>query len=192
MLLYILQILLTSPASSAHILLQIERPPNKWPPRPWEGTEKNKENFIVKSRGAPAERRRHKRFLVPNGTLAVFGRSHPIVGSLVDISMGGLAFRYVTEKELPKEASEIDILLADGLSHLYGLPCETVYDIETVNKKRLAIMTERRRGLKFGKLSPNQKLHLEYFIKHHTTDELPAYGTGGKAAGSIESYSMPH
>ena len=155
-----------------------------------EGAEKNKEYFIVKSKGAPAERRRHKRFLVPTGTLAVFGRAHPIVGSLIDISMGGLAFRYITDEELPKEASEIDILLADGLSHLYGLPCETVYDMETVNGKRLTVMTERRRGLKFGKLSPNQKLHLEYFIKHHTTDELPAYGSGDKAAGSMESYPM--
>lgn len=147
----------------------------------------------MNSKQAGAERRRHKRFLVPDGTLAVFGRSRTIVGSLIDISMGGLAFRYVTDEELPRDASEIDILLAEGLSHLYGLPCETVYDIETANRTRLAIMTERRRGLKFGELSPNQKLHLEYFIRNYTTQELPAYReTACGETDCPESRSAPH
>ena len=119
-----------------------------------------------------SERRRHKRLRAKEGTLAVLGSPRITIGKIVDVSMGGLAVRYVAEEALSKESCRIDILMADGLSHLYGLPCETVYDIEAKTTVPLTSMVERRRGLKFGKLTPSQKLHLEDFISSHTTGEV--------------------
>jgi hypothetical protein len=122
----------------------------------------------------PVERREHRRLRAKEGTLAVFGRPRVTVGEIMDMSMGGLAFRYAAEDELSKEPCQLDILLADGLSHLYGLPCETVYDIETDDSTPVPVssMVKRRRGVKFGRLTPSQKLHLENFIENHTEGEV--------------------
>jgi hypothetical protein len=120
---------------------------------------------MMSGRRNSRERRRHKRFIVQEGTLAVFGGHPGTVGPVIDISMGGLAFRYAGNAELPKEPSQLDILLADRISHLYALPCETVYDFETGNTAPLPSVKERRRGVKFGRLTPNQKSHLEFFIR---------------------------
>ncbi|MBW1896170.1 MAG: PilZ domain-containing protein [Deltaproteobacteria bacterium] len=117
------------------------------------------------------ERRRHKRFSVQEGTLAVFGGRPGTVGPVIDISMGGLAFHYTGTGELPKEPSKLDILLSDRISHLYALPCETVYDFETGRATSFPSVVERRRGVKFGKLTPNQKSQLEDFIEDCAQDE---------------------
>ena len=83
-----------------------------------------------------------------------------------------LAFVYVADKKPPREASEIDILLTDDLSHLYGLPCQTIYDFENGNTRPSASMTERRRGVKFRGLTLSQTLHLQDLIRYCATDEL--------------------
>ena len=118
------------------------------------------------------ERRRHKRFRVPEGTMAVFGRTNAAAGQIIDISKGGLAFVYVAEKEASRDTAEIDILLTHGLSHLYGLPSETVYDFQTGSPKPSASLTERRRGVKFGELSRHQEIQLDHFLKTYTRGEV--------------------
>jgi hypothetical protein len=125
---------------------------------------------VSKSKGN-AERRKHKRLRAQDGTLAVLGRPRVTVGQIIDMSLGGLAFRYFAEEMLSEAPCKMDILLADGLSHLYGIPCETVYDIESTAIP-LTAMVERRRGVKFGDLTPSQRLHLEDFIHNHTHDDL--------------------
>jgi hypothetical protein len=104
--------------------------------------------------------------------MAVFGRTNAAAGQIIDISKGGLAFVYVAEKEASREASEIDILLTHGLSHLYGLPCETVYDFQTDSTKPSASVIERRRGVKFGELTRHQEVQLDHFLKTCTRGEV--------------------
>jgi hypothetical protein len=128
--------------------------------------------LVMTKKKKSSERRRHKRLRAKEGTLAVLGSPRITIGKIVDVSMGGLAVRYVAEEALSNESCRLDILMADGLSHLYGLPCETVYDIEAKTAVPLTSMVERRRGLKFGKLTPSQKLHLEDFISSHTAGEV--------------------
>ena len=126
----------------------------------------------MNSRKDPKERRRHKRFRVQDGTLVVYGGYPATVGPIIDISMGGLAFRYTAAEELPKEPSKVDILLSDRLSHLYGLPCETVYDLGMERSGSCPSEARRRRGIKFGELTPHQALQLEHFIQNLTTGEV--------------------
>ena len=123
---------------------------------------------MMSRRKKTRERRRHKRFRVQEGTFAVFGGRPGTVGPVIDISMGGLAFRYTGTTELPKEPSRVHIVLPEGLSHLYGLPCTTVYDVELNTSSPFSPAAERRRGVQFGALTPNQRSHLEYFIQYHT------------------------
>jgi hypothetical protein len=128
--------------------------------------------LVVTTRREPVERRQHTRFRVPEGTMAVFGGPNATVGRIIDISMAGLAFVYVSDKKPAGEASEVDILLADDLSHLYGLPCETIYDVDNGNTRPSASMTERRRGVKFKGLTLSQTLHLQDLLRYCATDEL--------------------
>lgn len=114
------------------------------------------------------ERRKNERFRLEDGALAVVGNPSAKVGQIIDVGMGGLAFRYIADEALPCESSQLDILLADDPSHLYGLRCEIVYDVETTNVIPFTSLAERRRGVKFGELTQSQRLQLEHLIRNHT------------------------
>lgn len=118
------------------------------------------------------ERRKNKRFRVDDGALAVLGSPSAKVGQIIDVGMGGLAFRYIADEALPKESSQLDILLAEDPSHLYGLRCEIVYDVETINVIPFTSLAERRRGVKFSELTHNQKVQLAHFIRNHTDPDM--------------------
>jgi len=47
------------------------------------------------------EHRKYTRYHVPEGSFVTLGPSNAILGQILDISMGGLAFRYINSQ--PKE-----------------------------------------------------------------------------------------
>lgn len=118
------------------------------------------------------ERRQHKRFHVQDGVVAVLGKPVLAVGQIMDISLKGLSFRYAGDAEMPGETCSLDILFRDGLSFLYGIPCETVYDIDWSGSVPFTAPPQRRIGVRFGALTSNQKYRLEDFIKHYTQGEV--------------------
>jgi hypothetical protein len=128
------------------------------------------------------ERRQHDRFKVEDGTLAAFAGPPVTLGPIVDISMGGLAFCYTSKAPALKKPARLDILSGQSLSLLYGLPCETVYDIEIGSEMSQGPLSERRRGVRFGELTPGQRLQLQSFIENYAqnkiTAEYPESSTG--------------
>ncbi|UCG81518.1 MAG: hypothetical protein JSV60_04370, partial [Desulfobacterales bacterium] len=103
-------------------------------------------------------------------------RPHSIkVGSIVDISLGGLTFRYSDmDSEGPsKESFELDIILLDTDFHLKELPCESRRDWEIykVHVGSRAI-TMRQCAVRFGELTQSQMLQLERLIENHTVGEV--------------------
>ena len=59
------------------------------------------------------DRRIHKRFKVQDGALALLRANIRKVGQIIDISRGGLAFRYMSNGERLNGSFELNILLAD-------------------------------------------------------------------------------
>jgi len=121
------------------------------------------------------ERRKHERFQVEDGALAVLRRPWPhptTLGQIIDISMGGLAFRYIAGEERSHEPSELEILWGDCSFRLDKIPFETISDFKTANEAPFSSIEMRRNGVQFGELRPEQMSQLEYFIQNHAIGEV--------------------
>ena len=114
------------------------------------------------------ERREHKRFQVQDDAIAVL---RPIIdkrGPIIDISKGGLAFRYITAKESSDLSLKLDILLPDLSFYLGHLPIRTVRDFEVTSEYALGSTKTRRCSVQFRKLTQKQISQIESFMENHT------------------------
>lgn len=119
----------------------------------------------------PTERREHKRFQVQSGAFA-FPRAYARkLWQIIDISRGGLAFRYVAPEEMPQEPPVLDILTRDTRFTLRKIPFKIISDSEIADDPASSHFTLRRRSVQFGQLTNQQILQLEYFIVNHTIGE---------------------
>ena len=115
------------------------------------------------------ERRKHQRFQVPSSAFTGLGPYFGKVGRILDLSMGGLAFRYIGFEE-PNGSIYIDVFMNDLDFYLRSLPFKTISDFPVVTDGTTTI-TLRRRGVRFGKLTPQQRAALEDFIEEHAIGE---------------------
>jgi hypothetical protein len=120
----------------------------------------------------PVERRKHRRFQAQDGALVAL-RLHvsKLVGQIVDISKGGLAFRYIDIGDRPRGSFQLDILLEKSGFLLEKVPAKTISDSEMPEESPYSSTTTRRQGVQFGELTNNQKSQLEYFIRNHTVGQ---------------------
>lgn len=124
----------------------------------------------------PVERRKHKRFRVKPGAVAVLTPRWPHstpVGDILDISTGGLALRYVTDEVPSSKPCELTIVCVNPGFYLGRVSVNAVSDFEMA-RTTFASMVPRRLGFQFGDLTADQKLDLDYFIQTYTTPEVEA------------------
>jgi hypothetical protein len=121
--------------------------------------------FVMSNMKEIVNQRRYARFRVPKDAFAALGPDYIKVGQIINISMGGLVFRYLYS-EVPSNASELDIFLAGRAFYLYKLPFETVWDSVT-NEMPFSSINMKVCGLQFGGLTDEQKSDLRYFIQNH-------------------------
>ena len=93
------------------------------------------------------------------------------MGKIIDMSMGGLAFRHIDTEEETSGPCELDIFLSDSNFYLHKVPFKNISDFEIYNVPSLSSIRMRRCGLQFGDLTPDQIFDLEYFIENHTVGE---------------------
>ena len=108
------------------------------------------------------ERRRYSRVQAQDRALTA--RTGDILGfpyHLVDISEGGMAFRYVGEGPISLADSRMDIYLDDHL-------CVGALPVTVASDKHLdgEILLRRRCGVFFGDLEEGQRCQLEGFIRN--------------------------
>jgi c-di-GMP-binding flagellar brake protein YcgR len=113
------------------------------------------------------ERRKHHRYQVPNLVIAVPKKSQSQVARIVNISKGGMAVRYMDQKDWLGEANEIDILVNSDF-FMTSIPIETIRDFKINNQVSFSIIRERQCSLQFGPLSPAQEALLDQFIMKYT------------------------
>jgi hypothetical protein len=114
------------------------------------------------------ERRKHKRFVAKSGAFVILRPFDTGAGRLINISMGGLMFEYVSTKEPSAIATEAEIFVTDSVFRLYGVPCHSVWDLPIYEMPDMSLH-KRRCGVQFGELSPHQTTQLKYFIDHYTS-----------------------
>ena len=122
----------------------------------------------MKEEQAKSDRRKFRRYHAISGAFAVNTK----FGQLVDISRGGLSFRYVERTGWPKELFEKGVIFGDDDFCLDDLPIKTICDHVVANGLSNYATAIRRCGVGFGDLSPKQRIDLEYFIWAHTGEDL--------------------
>lgn len=114
------------------------------------------------------DRRGHKRFPVRDGAFAVLRPQLNKLGQIVDISLGGLAFRYVFTGTHSNGSFEMDIFLAGNGFYLERVPIRTVSDFKMTKKIPMSSIPVRRCSVQFGELTPFQITQINHFLHNYT------------------------
>jgi hypothetical protein len=123
-----------------------------------------------------AERREHKRFKVENGAFVGLGPRYDKVGRIIDISMGGLAFRYFGSREA--NGSCLAVFFTETNFHLDEVQIKTISDFEIADKLPSSSITASRCSVQFMSLTEKQRFQIEFFIKNYATGETEATDIG--------------
>jgi hypothetical protein len=116
------------------------------------------------------ERRKYNRFQVPFGVFLSFGPDDSRLGEIIDVSMSGLAYRYLATEEKPNPARRLNIFFAEHDPYMNDVPFETVSDFRTLHIPFTPVSV-RRSGVRFGELTESQVSRLEHFIDNHALGE---------------------
>jgi len=136
------------------------------------------------------ERRKHKRFKVKSGAIAMIrplpakpeqimdmgmGKNaltaKPKYCQTINISKGGIAFRYIDRNGELNEPFELNVsFVQDSISFTYlkYVPCKTVWTSHEASKPSSSQVKTKQRGVRFGKMTPHQTSQLNRFIQKYT------------------------
>lgn len=137
------------------------------------------------------EQRKSFRFKPRKKTFASFGSHLGQVGRILDISIDGLSFEFMSGEEVLVDSTHVDMFTLDEEYHLSGLPCLLVHQsaapIPGLKEDPERGFMTRRCGLKYGRLSAAQWNRLAEFIQNNTSTELvPAAGQPSRDGGAGE------
>ncbi len=126
----------------------------------------------TKTHAGQAEKRRFRRLQAPQNAFALLRGPDGRLGQIIDISKGGLAFRYAGNGGQPKRSFQLDIFLANKGFHVEKLSFRTVSDFEVNNQNPANSVIMRRRGIQFDELNQGHISRLEYFIENYALGPL--------------------
>ena len=118
------------------------------------------------------DRRKFNRFIVTEVTPVFFEPYVPVSANVIDISMGGLCFQYMTKENQngDLEFFDIDIFISEDGYYLPSIPCKLVYEKKMKKAVSHPVSLEYRLcGLQFDKLSDEQTGQLISYMKNHTS-----------------------
>ena len=120
------------------------------------------------------ERRRYARYLPGKNAFAALGSKYNRVGPMIDISLSGLAFQYISGENSCSNSLHVDIFLVGNVCHLYNVPCKMVYDhqihVPHVNNRLIKMLTIKRCGVRFKEMSDYDLAQLKLFLEEYTIE----------------------
>ncbi|RLB85542.1 MAG: hypothetical protein DRH24_01785 [Deltaproteobacteria bacterium] len=136
------------------------------------------------------ERREYERFNIKNGAIAMIklllGKPEQMKDTspgenilanklkycqIINISKGGLAFRYIDKNGDLNEPIKLDVLFSkDGicLTYLKNVPCRTRWVSHAPSKTSPSQVKIHQRGVQFGEMTSNQTAKLDHFLEKYT------------------------
>ena len=114
------------------------------------------------------KRRKFTRFRAQDDAYAALQGDFSKVGKIYDISLNGLAFRYIARKNSDKTFNRVNIFLTNNGFHLDDVPCTIIYNVHESTSSLDGILPYRC-GMKFETLNEEQQRQLEFFLDNHTT-----------------------
>ena len=113
------------------------------------------------------DKRRHRRYDVPEHTYAALNSKFMLVGKILNISKGGLAFIYVANGLKICNTFQVDIFFRGNGFCLKEVPFVTVSDFYIENKVPFSTVVIKQCGGQFGELTHSQISQIDYFIENH-------------------------
>lgn len=134
---------------------------------------KNKEEALNNRDVARKERRKEERYVFKDRAWALMRQPENKIGQIIDISMSGLAFSYLSidsSNDNNKKSVYMDLLAEEGLL-VESLPAFPVSKKIISDKQSINQLNLWRQSVKFGNLSEYQKHLLKTIIKQYKKDD---------------------
>lgn len=120
----------------------------------------------------PKERRKHHRRSARGDSFAMLEPETRIMGQIIDVSRGGLSFRYLPSHfaaQVRQRECALHILLADHSFYFDPLPCRVASDDRiSQHEFGFSLLAMRRCSVSFLDLSEEQRSQLDYFVRNHS------------------------
>jgi hypothetical protein len=114
------------------------------------------------------ERRQQKRFKAAKGAFAAVRQKSNQLGQIKDISFGGLAFTYLATEGAVNGACALDIFVTKHRLYIKDIPFQLVRDNQVEKESPFSTVPVRQQGIRFGKLSKEQRDQLIQLMQYHT------------------------
>lgn len=121
------------------------------------------------------ERRRNKRYKAVEGAYAAISPNSHKLGQIIDVSMGGLSFKYIDtsgDQAGNGQLQDESIFLSSMGYYVGDLPFKTVSDYEVTNAPSFSSMKVRKRHVKFSDLSFKQLFDLDYYLRNNVSEPI--------------------
>lgn len=121
------------------------------------------------------ERRKNKRYKAKEGAYAAISPHSRKLGQIIDISIGGLSFKYIDNNDEKDDEPERSIFLSSLGYYVGDLPFKTIEDYEITNAPSFSSMKLRKRRVKFAELSFKQLFDLDFYLRNNVIDPVTDY-----------------
>ena len=126
------------------------------------------------------ERRKSKRYDAVDGAYAAISPKSHKLGQIIDISMGGLSFKYIDTNNGDTKNDNIDnqnhseesIFLSSMGFYVGDLPFKTISDEEVTSAPSFSAMKVRERKVQFTDLSFKQLFDLDYYLRNNVSEHI--------------------
>lgn len=121
------------------------------------------------------ERRKNKRYKAVEGAYAAISPNSHKLGQIIDVSMGGLSFKYIdtSNDETDSEQTPEESIFLSSMGYYVGdLPFKTVSDYEVTNAPSFSSMKVRKRHVQFTDLSFKQLFDLDYYLRNNVSEQM--------------------
>lgn len=110
------------------------------------------------------EKRQYTRFNVRSGVFAHLNSNAPTVGEVLNVSEGGLAFKYLNGLSSSPKHSTLNVFALGGKFFLRDIPVNKVSETEIPAEMDFASLSMKRIGLAFEDMTENQQKDLRKLI----------------------------
>ena len=119
------------------------------------------------------ERRKDRRFSANGKAIVVFKPDPILMGQVVDISLGGMAFHYKPRNRTIHDFESL-VLICMNNGILKKVPFKKISDVEINDFNLTEIYLLRRASVQFGSLNPKQQEELNTFIERCAVEDSPS------------------
>ena len=115
------------------------------------------------------ERRKNKRYKAIEGAYAAISPNSQKLGQIIDISMGGVCFKYIdtsNDGQNDRTQQEDSIFLSTVGYYIGDLPIKIVGDYAVTNAPSFSSMKVKKMHIQFTDFSVKQLFDLDYFLRN--------------------------